>query len=266
MYTVKQLSDLAGVSVRTLHYYDEIDLLHPSQVGANGYRYYDEAALLRLQQVLFYREIGIELLQIRDILDAPGFDLLDALRSHRQVLQEKLSHLQALVGTVDATIDDLTKGEANMSKKRYFEGFTPEKQEEYTRSARLQYGPELVDESVRRWNSYTEAQRESIKNEQVDGLLDFAAAIDAGLDPQSAEIHLLVEKWHERLRYFYEPTLEVLRGLGDLYNTDPGFLSNFQKIHSKLPEYMQAAIAGYVDELETAEITRLLAEDEASAH
>jgi len=78
MYTVKQLSELAEVSVRTLHYYDEIGLLKPSKVGANGYRYYDDAALLRLQQILFYREIGLELMQIKEILDSPDFDLVAA--------------------------------------------------------------------------------------------------------------------------------------------------------------------------------------------
>ena len=89
MYTVKKLADLAGITVRTLHHYDEINLLNPTKVGDNGYRYYDDAALLRLQQVLFYREIGLELVQIKDILDSPDFDVLTALRSHRAVLQDK---------------------------------------------------------------------------------------------------------------------------------------------------------------------------------
>ena len=74
LYTVKQLCDLAGVTPRTLHYYDQIDLLQPSDVGENGYRYYDDAALLRLQQILFYRELDLGLLQIKDVLDAPDFD------------------------------------------------------------------------------------------------------------------------------------------------------------------------------------------------
>src|SRR5689334_7076537 len=101
MYTVKQLSELAEVSVRTLHYYDEIGLLHPVQVGTNGYRHYDDAALLRLQQILFYREIGLELSQIKEILDSPDFDVLVALRSHRNILQEKISRMEELVNTVD---------------------------------------------------------------------------------------------------------------------------------------------------------------------
>src|SRR5438105_15865027 len=99
LYTVKKLSDLAGVSIRTLHYYDEIGLLSPSQMGTNGYRLYDDAALLRLQQILFYREIGLQLTQIKDILDSRDFDLLVALRSHRSVLQDKMDRLQELVRT-----------------------------------------------------------------------------------------------------------------------------------------------------------------------
>ena len=96
MYTVKQVAEVAGVSVRTLHHYDEIGLLPPSRVGSNGYRYYDEATLLRLQQILFYREIGLELLQIKDILDQPDFEVTEALRSHRKALQAKIERLQNL--------------------------------------------------------------------------------------------------------------------------------------------------------------------------
>src|SRR5258708_4830532 len=123
LYTVKQVADLAEVSVRTLHYYDEIGLLSPSEVGANGYRYYDDAALLRLQQILFYREIGLELTQIKGILDNSDFDLLIALQTHRLVLQSKIKRLEKLVSTVDSTIMHLVGAieEIDMSKKRLFE-------------------------------------------------------------------------------------------------------------------------------------------------
>ncbi|GEM_PF-3597172 len=107
MYTVKQLSDLAEVSVRTLHYYDEFSLLHPSKIGSNGYRYYDEAALLRLQQILFYREIGLELAQIKDILDQPDFDLTSALTSHRATLAETYKFDPAFRKTFEQFHDDL---------------------------------------------------------------------------------------------------------------------------------------------------------------
>ncbi|HEX2623434.1 MAG TPA: MerR family transcriptional regulator [Phototrophicaceae bacterium] len=261
MYTVKQLSDLADISVRTLHYYDEIGLLRPSKVGSNSYRYYDDAAVLRLQQILFYREIGLELMQIKDILDDSKFDVVTALRSHRAVLQEKIHRLENLVGTVDSTIRHLA-GEETMSKKKLFEGFNEEKQKEYEREARLQYGPDKVNESIKRWNSYSPTQRDQIMNESGQVYEDIVTAIDTGLAPDSDDVQKILVRWQENLRNFYEPTLDTLRGLGELYNTDPAFIANFQKLHPGLPEYLQAAITQYVDDLEYAEIERLLAEDE----
>lgn len=264
MYTVKQLSDLAQVSVRTLHYYDEIDLLRPSQVGQNSYRYYDDGALLRLQQILFYREMGMELMQIKDILDSPDFDVLSALRSHRTMLQDKIERLQNLVGTVDSTLRHLM-GEEDMSKKQMFEAFSEEKQKHYERVARLQYGPDLVNESVKRWNRYTKAQKDQIMAEAGEIYSDMVKALEADLSPQSPEVQAILERWHQNLRNFYEPTLEVLRGLGDGYNTDPEFIATFTKMHPELPAYLQQGITEYVDALEYAEIERLLAEDEEQA-
>src|SRR5690606_10579070 len=151
MYTVKQVSALADVTVRTLHHYDEIGLLRPTTVGTNGYRYYDDAALLRLQQILFYREIGLELAQIRDILDRPDFDLLTALRSHRTVLADKSRRIEQLITTIDATISHLA-GEMTMSKRRMSEPFSDEQQNQYEREARLQWDPDLVNSSIKLWN------------------------------------------------------------------------------------------------------------------
>jgi MerR family transcriptional regulator, thiopeptide resistance regulator len=260
VYTVKQLSALAGVSVRTLHYYDEIGLLHPSSVGENGYRYYDEAALMRLQQVLFYREIGLELAQIKDILDNKDFDLVEALRSHRAVLQQKTERLRDLIKTIDSTILHIT-GEVKMSKKQLFKGFSEEKQKEYEREARLQYGPDRVNESVKRWNSYSAAQKEAIQEEGGQVYLDMAQAMQEGKSPDSPEVKAILDHWQQHLRYFYEPNLEILRGLGELYNTSPDFMAFFQQIHPDLPPYLQESITHYVDDLETAAIERLLAAD-----
>ncbi|HEX2623435.1 MAG TPA: MerR family transcriptional regulator [Phototrophicaceae bacterium] len=262
MYTVKQLSDLANVSVRTLHYYDEIGLLHPSKVGSNSYRYYDDAAVLRLQQILFYREIGLELMQIKDILDDPNFDVVTALQSHRMVLQDKIQRLQNLVGTVDNTISHLA-GEIPMSKKRLFEGFDEEQQKEYEREARLQWGPDTVNESIRRMNSYTETQREQVFLEASQIYIDIIEAIKAGISPHSSEVQVMIQRWQNNLRHFYEPTIDIMRGLGEAYNNDPGFNGFFKTMHVDLPEYLETAIIRYVDDLEYAEIERMLAEDEA---
>ena len=263
MYTVKQLSDLAGVSVRTLHYYDEIDLLRPTQVGANGYRYYDDAALLRLQQILFYREIGLELMQIKDVLDSPDFDLLTALRSHRGALEEKINRLESLIDTVNMTIMHLS-GEVDMSRKQLFEGFSEEKQKHYEREARLQWGPDRVNESIRRWNSYSKEQQQAIQAGGGQIYTEIAESLEAGKPAQSAEVQALLARWHDHIRYFYEPTLEILRGLAEGYRTHPDFIAFFQQIHPGLPDYLAEGIAQYVDDLETAEIERMLAEDAAN--
>lgn len=261
MYTVKQLSSLAHVSVRTLHYYDEIGLLRPSEVRSNGYRYYDEAALLRLQQILFYREMGLELLQIKDILDQPDFDLVAALRSHREALRQKIKRLHELMDTVDQTIAHIVR-KADMSKKRLFQGFDEATQKQYEREARLEYGPDIVNESIRRYNSYTAAQKAAIGQEGTQVYVRIVEALEAGKDPDSPEVQEILQGWHQHLRYFYEPTLEILRGLGVMYNTHSGFIATFQELHPDLPAYLEAAITRYVDDLETAEIERMLVEDE----
>jgi len=164
-YTIKQLADLAGVSIRTLHYYDEIGLLKPTSYGENGYRYYDEQAVLRLQQILYFRELDCSLDDIKDILDRPEFDLLDALQAHKETLQKKAERLNRLISTVNHTILHL-KGELEMSPKDFFEGFSEEKQKEYEQEIRRRYGEASVKESADRWGRYTPEQKEKIKTER----------------------------------------------------------------------------------------------------
>lgn len=263
MYTVKQVSELTKVTVRTLHYYDEIDLFKPTQIGTNGYRYYDDAALLRLQQILFYRELGLELMAIKDILDRPDFDLVSALQSHRKTLEKKADHLHTLLNTIDDTIRHVTGEDTTMSKKRLFKGFTEEEQEEKARLARLEYGPDLVNESMKRWNNYPKAHQEAIMDEASEIYVDMRDAMLAGKTPQDEDVQKILVRWHDNIRHFYEPTLEILAGLGETYNTHPDFMANFQKVHPDLPEYLQLSIRQYVDDLEYAAIAQMLAEDEA---
>src|SRR5438045_192528 len=122
-YTVKQVAAMSGVSVRTLHFYDETGLLKPAYCSANGYRHYEEPQLLMLQQILFYRELGFELKQIQRILGQPDFEKLAALQSHRTVLQKEIARTRALIGTIEKTILHL-KGKKKMKSKEMFAGFT----------------------------------------------------------------------------------------------------------------------------------------------
>src|SRR5262252_2465701 len=122
-YTVKQLAGMSGVSVRTLHFYDEAGLLKPAHCGANGYRFYEEPQLLILQQILFYRELGFELKDIKQILSRADFEKVAALRSHQTVLQESLTRTRALLGTIDKTIQHL-EGAKHMKSDEIFAGFS----------------------------------------------------------------------------------------------------------------------------------------------
>jgi DNA-binding transcriptional MerR regulator len=122
-YTVKQVAAMSGVSVRTLHFYDETGLLKPAYHGANGYRFYEEPQLLILQQILFYREVGFELKQIKRILGRADFEKVAALQSHREVLQKNLTRTRTLIETIDKTIQHL-KGTKRMKSKEMFAGFT----------------------------------------------------------------------------------------------------------------------------------------------
>ncbi|MDB6037821.1 MAG: hypothetical protein JWM99_1662 [Verrucomicrobiales bacterium] len=122
-YTVKQVAAMSGVSVRTLHFYDETGLLKPAYYGANGYRFYEEPQLLTLQQILFYRELGFELKQIQRILGRADFEKVAALRSHRKVLQKNLARTRTLIETIDKTIQHL-KGTKKMKSQEMFAGFS----------------------------------------------------------------------------------------------------------------------------------------------
>jgi len=243
MYTIKQLSKLAGVSVRTLHYYDEIGLLKPSSRGSNGYRQYEVDALLRLQQILFYRELDLGLDEIKNILGRPEFDVLTALRSHKEALHGRVKRLNRLIQTVDNTIKQM-KGKENMNVKGLFEGFNDEEQEKYALEAEQMYDPETVRASNRKWKAYLPAEKERILAESKAIYVDLIAAMSK--EATSASVQMLIARWHQNLQYFWSPNDEQLLGLVDGYNEDARFRANFDKMHPKLAGFMRDAVKVYV--------------------
>jgi DNA-binding transcriptional MerR regulator len=243
VYTVKQLSNLAGVSVRTLHYYDEIGLLKPSWLGSNGYRHYEEEALLKLQQILFYRELEVSLDEIKAILGCPDFDVRIALCSHKKALQGRVERLNRLIQTVDNTIDHL-KGNESMNAKGLFEGFSEEEQEKFALEAEQMYDPETVKESNRKWKGYPPAEKERILAEGKAIYVDLLAAMPK--EAASPEVQALIARWHQHLQYFWSPNDEQLLGLADMYNQDARFRANFDRMHPKLAGFMCAAVKVYV--------------------
>lgn len=126
-YTVKQLSKISGVSVRTLHWYDKINLLKPSYYGENNYRYYEEKQLLRLQQILFFRELGFKLSDINTALSQSNFDNIKTLEKHKSTLENKIKRLKKLIMSVEKTVLHL-KGKNTINLEEIFEGFSEKKQ------------------------------------------------------------------------------------------------------------------------------------------
>ncbi len=243
MLTVKQLCKMAGVTPRTLHYYDQIGLLKPTQVGENGYRYYGEEALLRLQQILLYRQLDLPLEDIRRIMERPDFDVLHALESHKGELRKRITRMERLVATVDDTILHL-KGKKEMSQKQFFSGFSEEQQAAYEKEAMQMYDPEVVKASSQKWKSYSQGEKERILAEGGAIYEAIVQAMPKGF--ASPEAQAGIERWHRHQQYFWEPDDEQLLGLGELYNQDPRFKANFDKIDPRLADFMRSAIKIYV--------------------
>lgn len=243
VYTVKQLSNLAGVSVRTLHYYDEIGLLKPSSIGENGYRYYEDKEIFCLQQILFYRELDLSLADIKMILKRPDFDVLEALQAHKSALGQRVERLNRLIRTVENTINHL-KGIKEMSKKQLFAAFTEEEEKKYTAEAEQIYDPEIVKASQKKWKSYTNEDKLRIADEGNEAYEALVAAIPSGASsPQGQDG---VELWRKHLDYFWTPNLNQLLGLAEMYNTDERFKTNFDKIDPRLAGFMLEAVRIYV--------------------
>jgi DNA-binding transcriptional MerR regulator len=243
MFTVKQLSETAGVTSRTLRYYDEIGLLKPSRVGDNGYRYYDDEALLRLQQILLYRELGMPLEDIKEIMGRRDFDVLGALEGHKEELRKRIARMERLVTTVDDTILHL-KGKKEMSQRQFFEAFSDEQQAEYEKEAMRMYDPATVKASIKKWKSYTAAEKQRIGEEGNAVYEDMLRAMPKGAS--SPEAQACVERWRRHMEYFWVPNDDQLLELVDGYNNDPRFKANFDKIHPNLAEFMREAVRVYV--------------------
>ena len=246
-YTVKDVADLAGVSVRTLHYYDEIGLLSPSRLARNGYRSYGSSELFRLQQILILRELGFELKQIAVLLDDRDHDPIRALHQHRKALEQEIERLRVLVATIDNTVARL-QGGVQMDEREIFRGLTSEEQERYKQEAIERWGEEQVSSSYRLWDSYSEQEQQQIMEQGNAIYSELAGSINLG--PEHPQTQSLIARWHRHLRYFYEPSIERLRGLGEMYVHSPEFADRFRDLHPDLPEFMRTAIQVYCGQMD----------------
>mgnify|MGYP001127765409 FL=1 len=236
---VKEVADLIGISVRTLHYYDEIGLLSPDKTTEAGYRIYSEKNLETLQQILFFKELGFSLKKIKEILDSPTFERQEALKLQHKMLLEKRSRLDKMIQTIEKTIKH-GKGEIQMSIKDKFEGFDFSKNP-YEEEARKRWGDKVVDEANEKAKNMTLTDQERF-NEIFCKLASLRH-----LSPASKEAQEGIKEWYQLLNKMGNYSPEAFKGLGQMYVDDERFTRNIDKFGDGLALFMRDAMEIYAD-------------------
>lgn len=243
-YTVKQLAELAKVSVKTLHHYDKIGLLQPAYRAANGYRVYTREQLLILQQILFYKELEFSLADISKIILAADFSLLESLQFHRQQIEQRIHKSQQLIETIDKTIHVLTNCEVeSMTDEEIYVGFKAEEVDSIRAEAMHKWGePQVVacearikQLSKQDWQLHLQ-QGEEIYQAIADSMV---------LAIESDEVQALIGRMHQHLRFYWNVDLVALRGLAEMYISDERFTAYFDQFAPGLADYIHKAIGEY---------------------
>lgn len=252
-YKIKEVADIVGVSVRTLHHYDQIGLLKVENMTESGYRIYDDKDLERLQQILFFKELDFSLKEIKSILDNPNFDRKHALESQRELLIEKKKRMERIISSIEKTIDSI-KGDEKMSKKDMFNAFSMNEIEahkkKYEKEVKERYGnTDAYKESEKRTAKYGKAEWNDISTEAQQIYNGLANLMDRDINDK--EVQELVEAWRNHIsKNFYECNLEIFRGLAEMYVADERFTQNIDKTKKGLAEFLSSAMIAYCDNLE----------------
>jgi MerR family transcriptional regulator, thiopeptide resistance regulator len=244
--TVSELAAISGVTVRTLHHYDEIGLLKPACIGINGYRYYGSRELLRLQRILFHRELGVPLTAIAGLLALEGEDQIAALRRHRERLEHQRERYRILIETIDRTIQDL-QAEGAMVNEDLYRGFSPEQQAGYEAWLIERYGEPMRESIAQTGRSF-----ESLSPERQQALLDelreleegLAGALRNGVDAGSAAVDVLLNRHRAWVTAMWGRPCSAARysGLADLYLSHPDFVARYERIEPGFAEYLARAM------------------------
>jgi len=252
-YTVKKLSELSGVTIRTLHFYEEIGLLKPAYHGSNGYRYYEEKELLQLQQILFFKELGFSLKQIQKVLGRDDFDQLSALYTHRKSLNREWEKIGLLLKTIDKTIKHL-KGKKKMKDKEIFDGFNITLVKKAKGGESYFAAEEIVGKSVKNPTKNVQDVEKRGK-EFYENLTktahaifkDLVHCIEKGLDPASDEVQRIIQKHHTLTEQTHAATQEVYTALAQMYQEHPEFRKQLDPFHPELATFMAKAMRVFAD-------------------
>jgi DNA-binding transcriptional MerR regulator len=247
-YTVQNLGRLAGISTRTLRYYDEIGILKPARMNSSGYRIYSQAEVDRLQQILFYRELGISLDHIKEIVTSPSFDGAKALKDHREQLLVKRKQLDLLIANVDKTIA-LTEGRMTMTDKEKFEGFKQkmidDNESKYGKEIREKYGEDTVNKSNQKIKNMTQEQHEEVTRLASEVASTLAEAFKNG-DPASDLAQRAADLHKQWLTYYWsEYSKEAHAGLAQMYVDDERFKAYYDEKQPGTAAFLRDAIHIY---------------------
>jgi len=247
-YTVKKLSELSGVTIRTLHYYEEEGLLKPAYYGSNGYRYYEKEQLLQLQQILFFKELGFTIKQIKKVLGKDDFDQLSALLSHKNSLSQELQKIKILLKTIDKTINHL-RGKKQMKEQEIFNGFNISLIKKASANATYALAEELVIKSVRNPTKNIKDVEErgkdfykNIEDNTYSIFKELTHCLEKGRGPNAKDVQNLIEKHHSFANTIQNATKEVYTAMAQLYREHPEFRKQIDPFHPKLAEYMAQAM------------------------
>ncbi|CAM4106351.1 MerR family transcriptional regulator [Lederbergia lenta] len=240
---VKEVADLVGISVRTLHHYDEIGLLIPEEITEAGYRIYSDDNLETLQQILFFKELGFPLKKIKEVINRPSFDRQEALELHKKMLLEKRNRLDQMIATIEKTIK-YSKGEIKMSHKEKFEGFDFSSNP-YEQEARKRWGDEAVDQSNAKVQAMSKDEKKDFEERFNDIYIKLASI--RHLAPHSEEAQTGIKEWFELLNRMGNYSLDAFKGLGQMYIDDERFTKNIDQFGDGLAKFMCDAMAIFAD-------------------
>ncbi len=245
-HSIGDLARMAGVSIRTLRYYDKIGLLKPSERARSRYRYYGEGELLRLQQILFYKELDFSLKEIKAILDDPHFDVVKALESHKTALKKRKNRIDKLLVTINNTISNLEEG-TMLNHDELYEGLPKEKTEAWRNEAIEKWGEDTIEHSETSLKKMTKAEFNKLKDDFTVNIETLVSLMTE--DPKSDKVQAEIAKHYVFIQKFWgrKPNPEAYKGLGQLYVSDNRYTKVNGKPNPEFAEFMSKAMSYFVD-------------------
>jgi DNA-binding transcriptional MerR regulator len=243
-YTVKQLADLAGITIRTLHHYDKIGLLSPSSHTKKGYRLYEEKDLIKLQQILFFKELEFSLNEIKRMMNTDEFNIMQSLKDQKHLMQLKKNRMEKLLQSIDTTINSMKKKQ-KLSPQELYDPFNDDNVKQYQQEVKERWEKtDAYKQSMQRVKRMTKEQMEKIKADQRQNEQMIASLMDKG--PENQAVQEQIQIHYNGINQFYDCSLEMYQNLADMYVSDPRFTAHYNETKAGLAKFMQSAITFYI--------------------